>query len=363
MNNGALGGDSSPRSLALRLSRPASGCLAFVALALLCGCAARQPDHMVRVDLGKSPGSHRHSFSDEATRDLVKETQKLLALQGQDYLVGPDDVLTISIFEWELADETKTLDFRVSESGMISIPVLGAVNVAGKSLQQIQALIEKELDVRGVLQNPRVAVDITEYRSRRISVIGSVHAPGVYALHQNVSTLVDMLTLAGGPTDGAGRMAYVLRKPQGDLLSARMVVDLEDLLQAGDFNLNPVLQDGDVVYVPRARLIYVYGAVRQPGGYALRESVRVLEALTLAGGCEDLADRSDCRLVRRLPGGGEQVVPISIAHIERGKAPNLFLREGDVLHVPQSAMKTVGTELWDAVRGIFTFTYGLNPRR
>ena len=328
--------------------------------ALVCGCASYRygRTHVVDPTAGKPSGAA--SFSDEVSRDLVRQTRELIALKDRDYLVGADDVLEISIFEWELSEETKTLLFRVAESGVISLPALGVVSVAGKTVQEVQKTIEDQLSARNVLQNPRVGVAVNEYRSRRIAVIGEVNAPGVYAIHENVSTLIDMLTLAGGPRDTAGQFAYILRTKKGKHESLRIAVDLEELFDKGTFELNAVLQGDDVVYVPKAPLIYVYGNVRQPGGFPLRRSMRVLEAVALAGGLAPRANRLNCFVVRRDRGLAEKVVGLNLAKIERGQAPNIFLREGDVVHVPESPGKAVTAELWNVLRGIFTFTYRLD---
>ena len=336
---------------------------AFVAVGLcvvLCGCVMRSANSPSSLNLMREGLGEPASFSDEVSRDLVRQTRELLALRDQDYLVGPDDVLEISIFEWEMTEEAKTLDFRVSESGAVSLPVLGVVPVAGKTLQGVQEEIERELSGRNVLQNPRVAVAVKEYRSRRISVIGAVNAPGVYALHENVSTLMDMLSLAGGPAAGAGEIAYVLRGAEGESEPLRIVVDMEELFERGRSDLNAVLRDGDVVYVPKAPLIYIYGAVRQPGGFPLHRSMRVLEALALAGGFSDRAAKRSCRLLRRSETASERVVDLNVVRIEQCKAPNLFLRDGDVLYAPESPGKTIASELWNVLRGVFTFTYRLN---
>lgn len=310
------------------------------------------------MDAGK-PGEPT-SFSDEISRDLVRQTRELLVLKNQDYLVGPDDVLEISIFEWEMSEETKALNFRVSESGIISLPALGIVHVAGETVQEIQKTIETQLSARNILQNPRVGVAVKEYRSRRIAVIGEVEAPGVYAIHQNVSTLMDILTLAGGPSASAGEIAYVLRSEKEDAESLRIIVDMEDLFDKGNFQLNAVLQGGDIVYVPKAPLIYVYGHVKYPGGFSLHRSLRVLEAIALAGGFSSEADKRNCLLARRSKQGGDAIIKLNIVRIEKGKSPNIYLCEGDVLRVPQSPTLSIISEIWSIFRGIFTFTYRLD---
>jgi polysaccharide biosynthesis/export protein len=336
--------------------------MALATLAILTsGCASSYGPHMAPTGAGiRGTLGAPIQFSDEISRDRARQTKALLALKSRDYLIGPDDVLEISIFEWEMREQTKTLDFRVSESGMISLPAIGPVAVANKSVQDIQLTIEKDLSSKGVLQNPRVGVAVKEFRSRRIAVVGAVNAPGVYAIHENVSTLMDMITLAGGASASAGQIAHVLRKQVDNDEPLRIVVDLEELFNEGKFDLNAVLQGDDIVYVPQAPLIYVYGTVRQPGGFALRRSMRLVEAIALAGGVAPRADKRNCFLVRRVGKSGEQVAKVDLKAIEHGKAPNPYLQEGDVVHVPESPGKIALSELWSVFRGIFTFTYRLD---
>lgn len=333
----------------------------FTLSLMITGCATHGRRAPTRMALSSSGINESQAFSDDASRDIVRQTHHLLELRDRDYLVGPDDVLEISIFEWEMSEETKTLEFRVSETGMISLPALGAIHVGSKSIQDIQALIEKQLSDKGVLQNPRAGVAVKEYRSRRIAVIGEVNAPGVYAIHENVTTLMDMLTLAGGPTREAGQIAYVLRKEKGKFEPVRIKVNLQELFDEGLFDLNAVLQGDDIIYVPKAPLIYVYGSVNSPGGYTINRSLRALEAIALAGGLNREAAKRDCYIVRRGGSmGSEQVIGLDLYDVECGRAQDVFLREGDVVHVPDSGAKIAGRELWDFFRGIFTFTYRLD---
>ena len=338
---------------AFAVVRKSSWILAGLALAQ--GCASSYPAANL---LGAGSGEPAF-FSDESSLQQVMATQELLALQKNEYQVGPDDVVEVSIFEWEANDQTKTLQLRVSETGVISLPAVGALNVDGKSVQEIQRLIEQELIAQNVLQAPRVGVWVSEFRSRQISVIGSVNQPGTYAIHQNVSTLLDMLTLAGGPQDSAGGLAYVIRRGKGRSES-RILIDLDELLEKGAANLNPVLSAGDVVYVPKAPLIYVYGEVKQAGAFTFRKQLRALESMALAGGFTDLADRRAVSLIRRAETGQESVYQLDMGRIERGEMPNIYLRDGDVLHVRASGSKMVWTEFMNFIRGIFTFSYSLN---
>ena len=334
-----------------------------MALVLAAGCATH--GRRSATAPGALPGGEMQdmAFSDEISRDIVLQTRQLLSLREADYRIGPNDVLEISIFEWEMSEQTKTLEFRVSQTGIISLPSIGAVHVRDRSVQEIQMLIERSLESKGVLQNPRVGVAMKEFRSRRIAVIGEVNAPGVYAIQQNVTTLMDMLTLAGGPTRNAGQIAHILRKEKDRFDPVRITVNLRHLFEEGKFDLNAVLQGDDIVFVPNAPLVYVYGSVRAPGGYTLNRSLRALEAVALAGGLTTQADKRHCFLVRRDgPMGIEQVISLNLLSIERGTQADVFLREGDVLHIPDSPSRIALGEAWNVFRGIFTFTYRLDQQ-
>ena len=326
----------------------------------LAGCAT--PPHALNVRVLGTDREEPAFFSDEASVANIKSAARtLLPLQHEEYQVGPDDVLEISIFEWEEKERTKTLQLRVSELGIISLPSVGPLRVAGRSVQEIQVAIEDALRDKGVLQDPRVGVWVSEFRSRQISVIGAVNQPGSYAIHQNVSTLLDMVSLAGGPRDNAGGIAYVIRNSGKGKSPERIKIDLDELLQKGQTDLNPVLGAGDVVFVPRAPLIYVYGCVRQAGGFTFRKQLRVLESIALAGGMTDLASPSDVALIRRQEDGTERVYKLDVARIEAGKDPNIFMRDGDVLRIHESSPKRFWEELTTLVRGLFSFSYRLNP--
>lgn len=330
-----------------------------MAMGIGAGCVDNRPRFNARL-LGEG-GDEPAFFSDEESVSQVLATKELLKLQSEEYQVGPDDVLDVSVFEWETNDQTKTLQFRVSETGIIALPMVGALNVSGMSVQEIQTAIETALREGGVLQNPRVGVWVSEFRSRQISVIGSVHQPGSYAIHQNVSTLLDMISLAGGPLDNAGGIAYVIRNSGKGKAPERIKIDLDELLQRGQSNLNPVLGAGDVVFVPKAPLIYVYGSVRQAGGFTFRKQLRVLESIALAGGFTEMASATDVTLIRRLENGGERAYTIDVTRIEAGKDPNIFMRDGDVIRVHDSPPKRLWDEITTLVRGLFSFSYRLNP--
>ena len=213
-----------------------------------------------------------------------------------------------------------------------------------------------------MIANPRVAVVVKEHRSRRVSAIGAVNLPGIYALQENATTLTDFLALAGGPAADAASVAYIL-KPNAEASGEpqKIAVDLDELFKTRRNELDAALQGGEVVYVPVAPQVFVYGSVLQPGSISLKKPTTFLEALALAGGFQDNADTDRVRLNRKLRGVREQSLYINVTRLENGKEQDPYLQEGDIIIVSASGSKNFFSGAWDFIRGIFSVSYRLNP--
>lgn len=337
-----------------------SAIAAVSALLVLAGCTSvPRGAQSIRV-LGTTREEPAY-FSDEVTVAQLETAQGMMPLRHEEYKVGPDDVLSISIFEWEEKEKTKTLELRVSETGIISLPSVGPLRVVDRSVQEIQRLIEKALVMKDVLQNPRVGVWVSEFAARKISVIGAVSKPGEYSIHQNVSSILTMLSVAGGPRDDAANTAYVIRVDPESQSTSRIKVDLEGLLHNMSSDLNLLLVPNDVVYVPVAPKVFVYGAVNHPGAFAFQRQMRILEAVALAGGLTSFANSSDVTLIRRADDGSEQLYHAELPRIESGRDPNVYMRDGDILRIAESKPKRAFDWFCNLFRGLFGFSYRLNP--
>ena len=341
------------------MNRPFFAAALLTAAFAFTACTSVPPGaHNIRV-LGSSREEPSY-FSDEISVAQMQTAQKMLPLRHEEYRVGPDDVLSISIFEWEEKEETKTLELRVSETGIISLPSVGPLRVLDRSVQEIQRLIEKALVMKDVLQTPRVGVWVSEFSARKISVIGAVSKPGEYPIHQNVSSILTMLSVAGGPRDDAANTAYVIRVDPESQSTVRIKVDLEGLLHNQSSDLNLLLVPGDVVYVPVAPKVFVYGAVNKPGAFAFQRQMRILEAVANAGGLTSFANAGDVTLIRRADDGVEQLYHADLARIESGRDPNVYMRDGDILRIAESKPKRVFDAFCNLIRGLFSFTYRID---
>jgi polysaccharide export outer membrane protein len=329
----------------------------------------------------------RPSYSNEQSRGAVRRSFEAGTVRNEDYRIGPGDLIEVSVFEWELRGETRTASFRVAESGIISLPVVGNIEVGGLTVAQVREHIEKELKSGGYIKAPRVTVNVVEFRSKKVAVVGAVNDPGVYVLHENATSLLDVLSLAGGVGDEAGQVAHVTlgeksmngqneaegspsepgrpagesAKEKRDTSNEQVVsVDLYQLLETGDMQLNMVLQDGDTVYVPKAKSISVLGYVEQPGSFPLSKPVRVLDAIAMANGIiEEKASPKAC-ILKRNAADGEKTIALDLTRIARGKDPNQYLQPYDVIVVRQTSSKRVLTGVKDFFRYIFNFSYAVN---
>jgi polysaccharide export outer membrane protein len=251
------------------------------------------------------------------------------------------------------APEFSERPYRVDESGLLRLPLVGEVRAAGRTTAELATEIRSRL--ASVLVRPEVSVDLMERRSRPVSVIGSVKTPGVYQV-EGRRRLVEMLAMAGGLGDDAGFVVRLSRPlTQGDLPLAGARKDpsgqfsvcdvrLDALMGTGDGALNVWVLPEDALFVPRARLIYVMGAVRKPGGFVLREreKLSVSQALALAEGPTSTAWTRHARVLRSAgPGLTRTEITVNLPDILSGRAPDISLSEEDILIVPNNNWKTV----------------------
>jgi polysaccharide biosynthesis/export protein len=254
--------------------------------------------------------------------------------QGRDstYRVGPRDLLSVRVDE----DEKLNGDRRVSEAGLVNLPLLGDVPVLGKTTVEITQIIKKLLEDK-YMQRASVDVQVTEFRSRPISVIGAVKTPGNLGFSGHW-TLLEAITAAGGLAENHGNVAYVLRRAENGL-SDQVTIDLDDLLVRGDQRLNLPIFANDLINVPVNVEVTVYclGEVAKPGALVFKSSERItlLAAIAHAGGLTDRAARKI--LIKRVArSDGPQEITVDFNRVLAGKEPDPELRQGDVIVVKES---------------------------
>jgi polysaccharide export outer membrane protein len=256
------------------------------------------------------------------------------AAQGRDpaYRVGPRDLLDVKVFE----DDKINGQRRVSEDGTISLPLLNDVAVAGKTTAEI-ALVLKTLLEEKYMQRASVDVQVIEFRSRPIVVMGAVKQPGNLGFSGRW-TLLEALTAAGGLADSHGKVIHILRRADNGL-SDQVSIDVDELLLRANPKVNVPIYANDLINVPGTVEVTVYclGEVARPGALVFKsdERITILAAIAHAGG---LTDRAANRiLIKRAAGGsGPPEITVDYKKILAGKEPDVELRQGDVIVVKES---------------------------
>jgi polysaccharide export outer membrane protein len=237
------------------------------------------------------------------------------------YLMGPGDSIKITVFQNpEMSTET-----RISETGAVTIPLLGAVELGGLTTAQAETKIAGLLKTGGFVPRAQVTVFVTQFRSRQVSVLGQVNRPGRYAIEEPSLRLTDVLAIAGGVATQGADSAIVIRSRDGT--EDRIEVDLLGLFDVPAQPKNIELANGDTVFVPRAPVFYVHGEVQRPGAYRLERKMTVIQAISLAGGLTIRGSEKNLRLHRRFLNGSTKAINVTIDD---------FVLQDDVIYAKES---------------------------
>jgi polysaccharide export outer membrane protein len=223
-------------------------------------------------------------------------TNAAIANDAADYRLGAGDLLRINVYG---APDMST-DARVAQSGTITCPLIGSVQVAGLSTSDVEQLLANKYVEGGFLKQPQISVLIVEYQSQKISVLGHVTKPGQYALRDSVHVL-DLIAEAGGVIAASAADRATLTRADG----SKAEIDLPKLFD-GDPSQNYAVAGGDRIYVPKADQFYVYGQVQKPGVYKLDRNMTVSRAISASGGLTSRGTERRAIVKRRGPDGKEQ---------------------------------------------------------
>jgi len=278
----------------------------------------------------------------------------MVSATSSDFRIGPSDVLAISVLQ---APDLKT-SARVSEQGQITFPLLGAIPVSGLTVRELELQLEGRLRER-YIRDPEVSVQVTEVQSRAVSVVGSVRRPGTLQVHDR-TTLLELISLAGGLADDAGDTVIVMRPASTSGAATSISVNVKTLMESRDPHLNIPIHAGDVVNVHAAALVYVVGAVKNPGAFSVRgnDGLTVLRALALGEGLLPTAASKDAVVVRTAATGQRSQIPVDLSGVLKGTHPDITLEAQDVLFVPTSGGKVAARTTLEALTRVLTFRPG-----
>ncbi|WP_034411862.1 polysaccharide export protein EpsE [Derxia gummosa] len=238
------------------------------------------------------------------------------------YLLGAGDLLRIVVFQ----NADLSIETRVSGSDTVNFPLIGEFSVRDLTPRQVEQLIAKKLQDGQFVKAPQVLVNVTDYRSHLVSVLGNVNRPGRFPLDLDYG-LTDMIAMAGGVA-ATGADVVVLSRSEGGV-TKNIGYDLEARYAAGATPAPDVkLQAGDVLYVRRAPVFYIYGEVNRPGAYRLERNMTVQQAVSAGGGISLRGTERGVRVARRDAEGRTTDVP--------QVGPTTVIQPDDVIYVRES---------------------------
>lgn len=237
-----------------------------------------------------------------------------------DVELGPGDVIKVVVYN----NPDLSLETRVSESGTITFPLLGAVSVGGLPTAAAEKKLAQLLQSGGFVKQPQVNIVVTSLQSQQVSVLGQVNRPGRYPV-DGKRTVLDILASAGGVSADGGDYVTLLRKRGGQ--TQREQIDIVDMARKGELTRDFDLQANDVLYIERAPRFYIYGEVQRPGPVRLERQMTVLQALSAGGGLTPRGTERGVRIKRADAQGKIEV--ITAKHDD-------LLRPDDVVYVQES---------------------------
>ena len=216
------------------------------------------------------------------------------AQQTGDYELGGGDTVRITVF---LSPELTT-EARLSDSGTLTFPMLGTIRLGGMTAPRAEAFIADRLREGNFVQRAQVTVNVVQYRSQQVAILGSVGRPGRYPLEVRGTRLTELLATAGGVApNGADTVILSRRSPDGQ--TSRTEIDLPSIYLDGRSDLDVVLQGGDSLYIHRQPQFYIYGQIGRPGNYPLERNMTVSQAIAKGGSFTLRSRESGVRLLRR----------------------------------------------------------------
>lgn len=294
------------------------------------------PGASIEARPGGGVGVRVRLSSEQVTLQGIEQTGRGLLLRfartasqgNSEYRIGVGDKLEIAVFGHE--DLAKIVEVR--SDGTINYPLIGDIRVTGMTVGEIDAEITRVLG-KDYLVDPQVSVDVREYQSQWVTIIGEVHTPGKYVLKRNMR-VIDLLAEAGGVTKEAGSQILITRR-NADGAPRQIVLDRSRLMSQDNEEVNVVLQHSDILAVGERDLFYIRGEVARPGPYQFESGLTILRAISYAGGFTQFANRKQVDILRPGGNGVQKKLTVNLKAIEEGKKEDLPLVPGDSVIVPR----------------------------
>jgi polysaccharide export outer membrane protein len=243
------------------------------------------------------------------------------ATAAAEYRLGSGDVVRINVYQ----NPDLTLETRVTEAGIVSYPLLGAIRLGGLSVTDAEKLIADGLRKGNFVKQPQVTLVVLQVRGNQASVLGQVNRPGRYPLEVADMRLSDVLAMAGGAAPNGSDMVVVTGTRNGQPF--RTEIDFPTVFAASGKDKDILILNGDAVWVERQPLVYIYGEVQRPGPMRVERGMSVMQALATGGGLTLRGTQKGIRIHRK--GADGKVVVIEPTLDDK-------VQDGDVVYVRES---------------------------
>lgn len=220
-----------------------------------------------------------------------------------EYQLGPGDSIRVVVFQ----NPDLTVETRVTENGTISYPLIGSLRVGGLTIPAAELAIARALEAGKFIERPQVNIVLVQNRGNQVSVLGAVNRAGRYPLETFNTRLSEIVAIAGGISAGGADIAIVTGTRNGKPL--RREIDIAGMFLDNQLSQDLFVAGGDVIYVHRQPVFYIYGEVQRPGSYRLERAMTVRQALAQSGGPTARGTVRGLRIFRRDAARVEAVAP------------------------------------------------------
>ena len=301
--------------------------------------------------------------------------------RDRSYRIGPEDEIEINVFDVPELNITS----KVRQSGFISLPLIGALQVATLTEDDVEAALTTRL--RDYVRSPQVTVMVTSYGSQNVAVMGAVEKPGTVSLTKGSNSIVEVVSKAGGMTPQAGNfLTFIPSEVSGvnaastaearaklslathearELTSSGIEIPIDLIFgTSGGIPLDVPVRGGDMVIIAEAGTVMVDGEVDKPGSYNLGKRMSLLGALAASGGITYSAKVDEVEVLRDVGEADKARLLINLEEIGLGGGKDIRLRDGDIVVVPTHSGRRIAQSTFEGLAKLINFgvggTYNVN---
>lgn len=217
------------------------------------------------------------------------------ASKGGDYRLGPGDSIKVQVYQ----NPELSMEVRVSESGQVSYPFVGNLQLGGLTVSEAERAIAKGLKDKDILKAPQVNINVATVRGNQVAVLGQVQKPGRFPLETMNVRVSELLAAAGGVTKDGDDRVVVTGTRSGKPF--RKEVDVQALF-AGNSADDVLVQPGDTLFVAKAPSFFLSGEAKTPGNYKVERNMTVQQAVAAGGGITNRGSMGRIRIQRNQDG-------------------------------------------------------------